>query len=209
MDVENQSPRPYSIDIGERLVRSARHAIELHLTTNDFDRRVVTKNLEGITGMHGVFVTIYHYPTRTLRGCIGITKPQDHVPVTLIDAAIAAASEDPRFVPVSHRELDQIVVEVNVLTKPEKMTGTQDALKKSIKIGRDGLMVEYGYKSGLLLPEVAVEQRWTAAEFLDNVCVKAGLPKHQWKQPGVTLYRFSSQIFGEKSPGGPVEEIVL
>ncbi len=201
--------KPYSLADGERLVRSARYAIELHLTTKNLDRRIVEEGLKGIKGGHGVFVTITHYPNNVLRGCIGVAKPVENLGQALVDMAIAAATGDPRFVPVSHREFEHMVIGVNVLAKPEKMHGTATEMKKAILVGRDGLMIEYGYNTGLLLPIVAVEEGWSAQEFLENVCAKAGLGSHMWRNRGASLYKFSSQVFRESSPNGPVEELDL
>ena len=199
----------YSVEEGERLVRAARHSIELYLTTRDFRNEVVEKTLSDFTQKHGVFVTIYHYPTKTLRGCIGFIEGVEELKKLIVQAAVAAAAEDPRFVPVSHLEFEHMVLEVSVLSKPERIRGSGEQLKKRIKAGRDGLIIEYGYHKGLLLPMVAVEERWDARRFLDEVCIKAGLPEHTWKQGAAALYRFSTQVFRETEPKGKVEEVNL
>ncbi|MDE1768553.1 MAG: TIGR00296 family protein, partial [Candidatus Micrarchaeota archaeon] len=127
-----------------------------------------------------------------------------------VDAAIAAATEDPRFVPVAVNELEEIVVEVNVLSPPKLVEkSAPDDRKRAVRIGRDGLMIQYGFRSGLLLPEVAIEHKWNKDEFLDSICEKAGLPKGTWKRPEVNLYTFTSQIFKETYPEGQVKEVFL
>ena len=197
----------YSMGEGERLVKAARNAIELYISTREFKEEAVEKTISEFTQKHGVFVTIYHYPTRTLRGCIGFPEGIGELKKLLIDAAVAAAVEDPRFVPVSHLEFEHATIEVSVLSKLEKIHGDAEQIKKQIKIGRDGLVIEYGYHKGLLLPLVAVEERWSVPKFLENLCLKAGLPEHTWTHGTASLYKFSTQVFGETEPRGKVQEI--
>ena len=157
----------------------------------------------------GVFVTINHYPTMSLRGCIGYPRAIGPVKKLLIDAAIAAATEDPRFIPLSVGELNDVIIEVSILSEPQQIKGTPEEIKKEIKIGRDGLLIEYGYYSGLLLPVVAVEEKWNVEKFLENVCIKAGLHPHMWKRSDITLYKFQTQVFREEEPNGKVVEIKM
>ncbi len=201
--------RVYSISEGERLVKAARYAIELYIKSNEFRNDAVERTLSEFTQRHGVFVTIYSYPTKALRGCIGFIEGVSEMKKQLIDASVAAATEDPRFVPISPMELESIVIEVSILSGKERIHGDAEQLKKQIRIGRDGLIISHGYDSGLLLPIVPVEERWNVAQFLDNVCLKAGLPENTWKNGSAMLYRFSAQVFKEKSPGGDVEEVKL
>jgi uncharacterized protein (TIGR00296 family) len=199
----------YSLEEGKKLVKAARIAIELYLKSPYFDKKVVEREISSFKEEHGVFVTIEHYPTKELRGCIGFIKAPGPIKSSLIDAAIAAATEDPRFVSMSHRELEDVTIEVSILSKPEPITGSPEEIKKQVKVGRDGLIIEYGFYSGLLLPIVAVEQGWDSEEFLKNVCIKAGLSPHMWRQNGVSLYRFETQVFREEKPNGEIEEIKM
>jgi uncharacterized protein len=199
----------YSEKEGEKLVKAARYAIELYMKSTDFNNDIVERTLPEFTQKHGVFVTIYDYPTKTLRGCIGFTEGIGPMKKLVIEAAIAAASEDPRFVPVSPIEFENIVIEVSVLSKQERIHGDAEQLKKQIRIGRDGLVIEHGYSKGLLLPIVAVEEKWSPAQFLDNVCVKAGLPVHTWKHGTAIVHRFSTEVFKETEPNGRVVELDL
>jgi uncharacterized protein (TIGR00296 family) len=201
--------KTYKLSEGERLVRAARNAIELYLRSPNFNSSIIEKSLSEFNDNAGVFVTIEHYPTMSLRGCIGFPRAVGPIKKTIIDAAIAAATEDPRFIPLSHVELDDIIIEVSILTEPELIGGKPSEIKKQIKIGRDGLIIEYGYESGLLLPIVAVEQKWNEEEFLNNVCIKAGLSENTWKHGNATLYKFSTQVFREESPNGNVIEVKL
>ena len=205
--VSGSSMRIYSIDEGEKLVKAARYSMELYITSREFKNEVIEKTLPDFTQKYGVFVTIYHYPTKTLRGCIGFTEGIGEVKKLLVEAAIAAATEDPRFVEVSHREFGHMVLSISVLSRSEKIHGSPEEIKKQIKIGRDGLILEYGYYKGLLLPIVAVEEGWSPEKFLDNLCLKAGLPEHTWKQSGVSIYKFSAQVFEETEPSGRIKEV--
>jgi len=106
------------------------------------------------------------------------------------ECAVAAGSEDSRFPPVSPKELPSLRVEISVLTplvpiRPEE-----------VEVGRHGLMVAQGRMRGLLLPQVPVEWGWDRETFLDQVCVKAGLPPSAWRH-GATLLAFSAEVFGE------------
>jgi len=151
----------------------------------------------------GVFVTLNKQDS--LRGCIGFPLPVKNLSEGLIEAAIAAATQDSRFTPVNIDELDQIVFEVTVLTPPIEIKA-DDPMEylSSIKVGRDGLIVENAYTSGLLLPQVPTEYGWNVEEFLCYTCEKAGLVKDAWKDKTTKVSRFEGVIFKEESPNGVV-----
>jgi uncharacterized protein len=210
MMIETSELHPYSLEEGKELVYHARHVVESVTTSPRFNKKVLQEHLYKFTQRHGLFVTIEFYPTKALRGCIGFPQPIGPVSQLLVDAAFAAATEDPRFVPVSKNELEHLIFEVSILTEPQEIKAkSPSAIPKQIKIGRDGLIVRYGYRSGLLLPIVAVEEKWDEEQFLDNVCIKAGLPEHTWKSHDVPISKFSTQVFREKEPKGEVEEVIL
>lgn len=199
-----------SLEDGKSLVKAARYAVELYIKSPHFNKSIVTESIKHInTDKYGVFVTIEFYPTKTLRGCIGFPRAYGALKDSVVDAAISAATEDPRFVPVSHHELDELVFEVSILSEPQPLEKSQKSRLNGIKIGRDGLIIEYGFYSGLLLPIVAVEEKWDKLKFLEEVCLKAGLPKDYWKQPNVNLYKFETQVFKEESPNGNIIEVKL
>ncbi len=199
----------YSMHDGERLVRAARNTIELFLTIKSFRNELITSHLEDMTQSHGVYVTIEHYPTKALRGCMGFPRPKETVKEMVVQAAIAAATEDPRFVQVSHLEFEHTVVSVNVLSKLEHITQKGDKLIESIDVNHEGLYLEYGYHSGILLPIFAIENRWSADKCLGLLCESAGLAENTWKHNNINLYKFETQLFRELSPRGPIEEIVF
>lgn len=162
----------------------------------------------GLDDTLGVFVTLNKHGE--LRGCIGF--PEGVFPLSdgVIKAARAAAFEDPRFMPVSKDELKDISIEVSVLSKPMKMDAKKETdYLKEIRVGRDGLIVRGKYDSGLLLPQVAVEYKWDCKTFLEQTCVKAGLPCDYWKDLlNCVIYKFSGQVFSEASPKGEVKRLM-
>lgn len=149
----------------------------------------------------GVFVTIHTYPEKELRGCIGFPEPRFSLIKALIEAAISS-THDPRFPDLKEDELNQIIIEISVLTKPEliEVKSPKEYLKK-IKIGKDGLIVRSGYHSGLLLPQVATEHKLDREDFLKHTCLKAGLSPDAWLKDKIEIFRFQSLIFSEKKPG--------
>ncbi len=186
---------------GAYLVSLARRAIEGYFATG---RRIQPDKSGGaLSEKRGVFVTLQSYPARELRGCIGYPLPIKELASAIVDSALSAAFEDPRFPPLEKAELQKAVIEVSVLTVPEeiKVKATGDYPKK-IKIGRDGLIINYGYASGLLLPQVPIEWNWDENEFLSSLCEKAGLPGQMWRSPSVKIQSFQASIFSEEKPGG-------
>jgi uncharacterized protein (TIGR00296 family) len=160
----------------------------------------------------GVFVTINSVKNgeKKLRGCIGYPYPTIPLVEAVIDSAINAATQDPRFYPLSLDELGKVVFEVSVLTPPEPVEAKnpQEYLSK-IKVGEDGLIVEKGYCKGLLLPQVPVEYGWCEEEFLCKCCMKAGLPPDSWLTKDAKVYKFRAIIFEEETPLGEVKRLNL
>ncbi len=186
---------------GVELVKMARNAvIELLKNNSKINDSEFNSKFDFTSG---VFVTINKQSS--LRGCIGFPLPVKKLSEGLIDAAISAATQDYRFTPVNIDELEQITFEVTVLTPPVeiKVENPIDYLS-IIKIGRDGLIVENSYTSGLLLPQVPIEYGWNEGEFLCHTCEKAGLDKNAWKDKTTKLSRFEGIIFREESPNGRI-----
>ena len=151
----------------------------------------------------GVFVTLNK--KHELRGCIGFPTPERKLYQSLTDAAIAAATKDPRFPSVRYDELNDITFEVTVLMPPEevKVENTHEYPSK-IRVGRDGLIVKWEFGSGLLLPQVPVEYGWNEEEFLNYTCEKAGAPPDCWRKKGTKILRFEGIVFKEINPNGKV-----
>ncbi|HIF53230.1 MAG TPA: TIGR00296 family protein, partial [Candidatus Nitrosopelagicus sp.] len=151
----------------------------------------------------GVFVTLNK--TGGLRGCIGFPLPVKKLSRAIVDGAIAAATEDPRFSPVTIKELGDIVFEVTVLTQPIEIDVSDPAEYLSkIKVGRDGLIISHSFYSGLLLPQVPGEYGWNEEEFLQHTCLKAGLVKDFWKSGEAKIEKFEGIVFKEEIPNGKV-----
>jgi len=127
-----------------------------------------------------------------LRGCIGLVEAKEPLIECVAKMARASAREDPRFPPVHLTELGQLHIEISVLTPAHRVTDV-----KEIEVGRDGLIIAEGKRRGLLLPQVATEWGWSREEFLDQCCVKAGLPKGRWRT-SAEIYAFSAEVFGEE-----------
>ena len=187
---------------GQILVKTARMVVTDYLK-NGSKTELGKKFQEDFSFNSGVFVTLNN--PLGLRGCIGYPLPDKKLFNALEEAAISAATEDPRFPPVKFEELDSITFEVTVLTPPTKIevSDSQEYLSK-IKIGQDGLIVKYGYNSGLLLPQVPVEYGWNEKEFLEYTCEKAGLPKEDWQKEDVEILKFEGIVFKEKDPNGEI-----
>ncbi len=190
------------IEDGILLVRAARKIVTDYLKEEkitNFDKSFQSK----YSFESGVFVTINN--DLGLRGCIGFPLPDKKLYKALSDAAIAAATQDPRFPPIKIDELENIAFEVTVLTPPSeiKVNQASDYLSQ-IKIGRDGLIVRHSFFSGLLLPQVPVEYGWTVQEFLEHTCEKAGLSKDHWKKKDTQILKFEGVVFKEESPMGKI-----
>ena len=144
---------PYSIEDGTLLIKAARTAIELSLKSPRFSRLMVERILSGFTESSGVFVTLEHYPTMSLRGCIGYPNPIGPLKRLLVEAAIAAAFEDPRFTPVSEPELSELIVEViktlseiHNLALAETSTERSEHMLSKIGVRVSGLVSYKGQK---------------------------------------------------------------
>ncbi len=194
-------PSTITLEEGTYLVKLAREAIETFVTSRkriDIPEDIPSKFLK--PGL--AFVTIEKIvgETKTLRGCIGFLKPVASLAQVVIDAAIAAATEDPRFPPLSPKELDSIVIEVSVLSLPKTIS---DPLT-DIEIGRHGIIISRGLYSGTLLPQVPVEYCWDVETFLGEACLKAGLRPDCWLDPNTVIQVYEAIVFYEKSPRGEI-----
>ena len=187
---------------GHILVKTARRIVTEYLKTGS-KIELEKEFQQDFSFKSGVFVTLNN--PLGLRGCIGNPLPDKKLFNALEDSVIAAATEDPRFPPVKFEEIDSITLEVTILTPPTKIEVSEplEYLSK-IKVGQDGLIVKYGYNSGLLLPQVPIEYGWNEREFLEHTCEKAGLPKDYWKEVEIEIQKFEGIVFREKDPNGVV-----
>ncbi len=139
----------------------------------------------------GAFVSLHK--AGRLRGCIGYVQALKPLYQTVCECAREAALHDPRFAPVAVEELPQLHLEISVLSPMEDIPADQ------VEVGRHGLLISRGFQRGLLLPQVAVEFRWDRQNFLEETCLKAGLPPDAWKH-GARIQAFTAQVFGEPHP---------
>lgn len=189
-----------TLEQGKYLVKLARSSIAFHFQ----NKQTAAENK--FKEKQGVFVTLKTAEDE-LRGCIGYAEPVYPLEEALIKAATSAAFKDPRFPSLKEKELDEIKIEISILTKPELIkVSSPDEYPNKIKIGQDGLIIESDSFSGLLLPQVATEHKLNAKQFLDNLCLKAGLLIDTWKEGDCKIYKFQAQIFSEEFPNGKIIE---
>ncbi len=170
------------------LLRLAREAIRRYL---DGEARPKVERKEKILAeKRGAFVTLTI--AGQLRGCIGYPLPVKPLAEAVIDMAVAAAVEDPRFNPLGRAELDSLHIEISVLGLPHKVKGPEE-----VELGKHGIIISKGGNKGLLLPQVPVEYHWDRDTYLSNGCLKAGLDEDEWKK-GVTIEVFTADVFHEQ-----------
>jgi uncharacterized protein (TIGR00296 family) len=192
---------------GETAVKLARKAIEEYLGSG---KKIKPEDLPPVfREKRGVFVTLNKKTEKKeLRGCIGRPYPIMPLGEAIITSAVNAALEDPRFDPVKKEEINDLVIEVTVLTVPKPIKAKPGDIPEKIVIGRDGLIVATDRSQGLLLPQVATEHGFDAVDFLCQTCLKAGLMPDAWLT-GAQVYCFEGQIFEEIEPCGEIREKIL
>jgi len=141
----------------------------------------------------GIFVTLRR--RGKLRGCIGRVESPEPLALGAAESAVAAAVKDTRFHPLGAPEISDLLIEISVLTEFERIQPHE------IVIGTHGLMVSHGPHRGLLLPQVALEHRWTTEQFLRETCEKGGLPPHAWQSPEACIDGFAAEHFSEAEFG--------
>jgi len=137
----------------------------------------------------GCFVTLLKHGM--LRGCIGVLEPVYPLYQAIQKMALSAAFEDPRFPPLSESELDEIEIEISVLSPMRKGS------IEEIEVGKHGVYLVKGFRRGVLLPQVPVEYGWDKKTFLEHLCMKAGLDKDCYKDPDTEFYLFTAEVFKE------------
>ena len=147
--------------------------------------------MEALKKDRGAFVTLTE--NGQLRGCIGYTAAVQPLYETVRDAALSAATKDPRFPPVSENDLPKLAYEISVLSPFKKISDTNQ-----IEVGKHGLLIRKGRYEGLLLPQVATDYQWDRLTFLQQTCRKAGLPTNAWQAPDTDIFIFSAFVFGEE-----------
>jgi AmmeMemoRadiSam system protein A len=136
-------------------------------------------------------VTLRRAADGELRGCVGRMEANAPLLDTVAEMAVAAATHDGRFQPVTGPELASLRIEISVLSPLVPIQAAE------VEVGRHGLLLRYGERRGVLLPQVPLEYGWDRERFLAHTCEKAGLPADTWRQPGVELLGFTATVFGE------------
>lgn len=138
----------------------------------------------------GAFVTLMI--DHQLRGCIGFILSDQELYKTIHEAAIEAAFGDPRFPAITSNELNDIHLEISVLSPPFPMKNYDE-----IELGKHGLILNEKGKRGLLLPQVPIEHNMDKEEYLDAICQKTGLPKTYWRDKQLNIDLFTAEVFSE------------
>ncbi len=176
------------IELQQKLLKIARETIENYIRF----RKVPKFSIEEpeLLQKAGAFVTIKRHGR--LRGCIGHVEGIKPLYETIVEMAIAASTQDPRFSPVTEDELADLEIEISVMTPLQRIDNPEE-----IQVGVHGILMRRGFRSGLLLPQVATEQGWDRKTFLEHTCLKAGLSKNDWNDPNTEIYVFRAQVFYE------------
>lgn len=174
----------------KRLLEIARNSIKTYLSTGR--KPEVQENDPLLQERMGAFVTLNE--DGQLRGCIGNLTVGTPLYLTVRDMAVEAAVGDPRFAAVRAQELGKIDIEISVLSPLERVDSAE-----RVELGRHGVVIRRGGRSGVFLPQVATETGWTKEEFLGNLCAhKAGLSPDAWKDKDTEIYVFTAEVFSEK-----------
>ncbi len=171
------------------LLAAARESIAAHLGGRA--ARLPTAS-GALARRQGAFVTLHRLEDGGLRGCVGTMRAEESLLGTVARMAVVAATEDGRFDPVTGGELDGLRIEISALSPLEPIR------PEDVVVGRHGLLIGYGGRRGVLLPQVPVEHGWDRETFLAHTCRKAGLPEDTWRRPGVELLGFTATVFGEE-----------
>ncbi len=190
IDNEKGEPQMLNKEQRKKLLEIARKSMETYLKTG---KTIEVKETDPILLKElGAFVTLKE--KGQLRGCIGNIVGREPLYLTVRDMAIEAAVSDPRFARVETQELENIEIEVSVLSPLERV----DSADK-IQLGKHGVLIRKGLDSGVFLPQVAQETGWSKDEFLSNLCAhKAGLNADAWKDKTSEIYIFTAEVFSEK-----------
>jgi AmmeMemoRadiSam system protein A len=168
------------------LLRTARESLQAAFRG---DSGHLPEPTDNIMTKCGAFVTLRK--EGMLRGCIGNVTPEQALFEAVRDLALSSAFRDPRFPPLEEKELRQVEIEISVLTPLEPIK------PEEVEVGTHGLLMRSGLRSGLLLPQVPVEQGWDREQFLTHTCYKAGLPGTCWQDPDTEIYSFTAIVFSE------------
>lgn len=181
---------PLNADEKKELLRIARETLKTYIISGKMPVAATTS--ESLKVSCDAFVTL-RKRNHELRGCIGTVRVPRPLFQNVAELSVSSAMRDPRFAPLTAQELDDLVIEISVLSPFEKVENVSDIIA-----GVHGVLLEHGGRSGIFLPQVATEQGWGTEELLSQLCShKAGLPSDAWKK-GAALYSFTVEHFEEE-----------
>jgi len=175
----------YNQEERKRLLAVARQSI---LAILEERQAAVPDPSAHLSELRGVFTTLYLHGK--LRGCVGFPAPIMPLYRAVVESARAAASEDPRFLPIRREEAPDLQISLSILSPVEPIRADK------VEVGRHGLVISQLGRRGLLLPQVPVEHGWNSMTFLEQTCLKAGLPADAW-QAGARIEAFTAEVFSE------------
>ncbi|MGC8661337.1 MAG: TIGR00296 family protein [Nitrososphaeria archaeon] len=197
----------WTLEDGKYLIEISRRAIKHYGLTKNYIK--ISDAPAKYLVRSGAFVTVKDKKEQLL-GCIGRPYPSGTLLENIIQSAVDAAYYDPRFAPLDPEAADNVLLEVSILSPPEQINfKSPDDLLNQIKVGRDGIIVEWALGSGLLLPQVPVEEKWDVKEYISYGCLKAGADRNLWKRGNLRVYRFTASVFSETEPNGSITSVNL
>ena len=170
------------------LLEIARRTLESRLTEKSIP--AYQPSDEGLVEKKGAFVSLHR--GEELRGCIGQLYPDQELYKIVQHCAVSAALEDTRFLPVTGEELDELTIEISVLSPFRRIRRIEE-----IEVGKHGLYIVQGRFRGLLLPQVATQYGWDRVTFLKQTCRKSGLPESAWQDPHTIIHTFEAEVFSD------------
>jgi AmmeMemoRadiSam system protein A len=192
--VAASSEYEFSPEECQTLLVIARHAIEARASDQPFEIETLAEHVPPrLHEIRAAFTTLFL--VGQLRGCVGFAVPAYPLYRTIAETAVSAAFLDPRFPPVTAEEIHQLRIEISVLSPLQPLDASE--AETLLHIGHHGLLITHMGRRGLLLPQVAAEHGWNVVDFLENTCLKAGLHREAWREPGARLEMFTAEIFGD------------
>ncbi len=174
------------------LLTIARMAIQARLQNRPVNpQQLLPPGAEAPAGSGGVFVTLKI--DGKLHGCIGQLTSDKPILQTVANTACSAAFSDPRFPPLNEQKLSAVRIEIS------RLSDLFPIKANDVEIGKHGLLLSLGHRSGVFLPQVPIEQGWDLPDYLENLCLKAGVPPNTWKNPEAVLEAFTTESFSEQT----------
>lgn len=170
------------------LLKLARMTLEAYLANEKTPAYHASR--EALIERKGAFVSLHR--GEELRGCIGQLDPDRELYKVVQNCVLSAALEDTRFLPVTQEELEDLNIEISVLTPFRRIQDIEE-----IEVGKHGLYLVQGRFRGLLLPQVATQFEWDRMTFLEQTCRKSGLPESAWRDPRTIIHIFEAEVFSD------------